>query len=88
MQERGGVCLLCFSVGLRLVPWPRGAGVWFSHLTAACIPGRGQGQGPGYPGGDTVFVCVHSTVVFHFVMGLGFSQAFLPDQGFKNTSVQ
>lgn len=36
--------LLCgVKAGLQV----RGARVWFSHLIAACIPGRGQGQEPG-----------------------------------------
>lgn len=61
MQERGVLgCLLCFSVGPRLVHRPEEAGAWFSHLTAAFIPGRGQGQGQGTLVGMCGGVCLYT----------------------------
>lgn len=63
---------LVFTFNCSMYPWKR-------SRTGSRVPWRGH---------MAVFVYVHSTVVFHFEKGLGFSQAFLPDQGFKNTSVQ
>jgi hypothetical protein len=58
----GGGGLLCFSVGPRLVHRPEEAGVWFSHLTEAYIPGRGQGWGPGGPFGN-MWWCLYAQCV-------------------------
>lgn len=75
--------LLCgVKAGLQV----RGAGVWFSHLIAACIPGRGQGQEPGclevMGMCDCVCVYTHSGVVLDCVMSLGFNPTWLGSHHF------
>lgn len=78
---RRGVSL-CFSVGPRLVHRPEEAGVWFSHLTGACIPGRGQGPEPGGPGR---IMCWCLSV--HTVFGMGFNLAWFSSPSFPPRSM-